>query len=99
MSMSRKKRPKVGDVVTLKWLDSGMDHQQSPRTAVTALNVSEMHGRVIHMGDCSALKARLPKGWSAERIVVSHCSAGEDDEGSHLGSVWWPSVVDWRVVE
>lgn len=94
----KQRRPQPGEYVTVLWLDSGADHCCGP-SAAASLRVSEAVGRVVRCGPCATLRPQLTRGMSAEVLVLAHCSAGADDDSSHLGSIWWPSVVKWRVIE
>jgi hypothetical protein len=45
-------------------------------------------------GECSLLSARLPSGWSAQTVTLSHCSAGGATSGVWSLVAWYPPFFE-----
>ena len=93
------KLPKVGDVVEVDWVDSGMYQTGEPGSPTVAnLKVSTAWGKVARVGVCAELAARAPEA-DAVTLFVAHDSAGLDDETSHVSGIWWTSVQRCEVLK
>ena len=95
--MKRPKLPKVGDVVEVDWLDSGLSTKGLPDGShEDSLTVSRCYGRVVKIHDDERLK--VPKWMDRTTLWIVH-DGGPKDDHAHLGAVWWPCVVSCRVLQ
>lgn len=82
-------KPKVGEIVEIKWVDSGMNYYR------TGATVEEMVcGASTDWGKVVAWTTTCRK---RDTIVLMQGQADPDGEptlNSHCGAVWWPSVVE-----
>lgn len=86
------KKPKPGDVVTVRWLDSGLSETGDPRDPrVGVLATPEAHGRVLSCEPCPELSVRKGMDTTTLKLLVN--SFGLKDSNSDIMSIWWPSVV------
>ena len=92
-------KPKVGQTVKLRWLDSGLGETEAPEDVIPTLNISTLCGIVLYWGPCEKIQGDLPAGMYPTVVVVATDSAGPKDPGSHVHHVWWPCVVEWKAYD
>ena len=81
------KRPKVGDLVEITWVDSGLETQGHAPGAVS-LDIAKTRGRVLSLGPCSLLARKVPLDFPCEVIVLEMCSSQPT-----IGTILWRDVV------
>lgn len=91
-------RPKVDDVIEVRWLDSGISGYGKPGQDKVHLKYNVTYGKVSHIGSSDELcdKVLCAAHHRCAILELAMCSAGYDDSRSELAVIWWPSVVEWR---
>ncbi len=87
-------RPKVGDAVIVRWVDSGLAALDLPADA-PPLVVNKTHGEVVSLRSDRRLRCG---DLDQETLTLAMCSAGKGDIKSELAVIWWPSVIEVTVV-
>lgn len=84
------KDPSPGDVVVVRWLDSGGCAVGEPSSHRPAhLFVKTTCGTVVSFKEDDELDITLDK----KTLILSMCSYGSEDPGSQLAAIWAQSII------
>ena len=88
------RKPRTGEDVIVKWLDSGLTQTGDPLDPrVGVLAICETHGKVI---SCEESSLRLRRGMDSTIIKLATNHSGPLDKQVDVFAIWWSSVVSVR---
>lgn len=92
------KKPKPGQDVIIKWIDSGLSQTGDPKDKeIGVLALCETHGRVI---SCERADLKVNNGTDTTTLKLATNHSAElckDRTDVDIFSIWWPSVMGVRV--
>jgi len=95
---TRRRKPKAGKAVVVRWIDSGLTQTGDPLDPrVGVLEVCETHGRVLSCESHPALVVR--QGMDKTILKLATNSSGNGDKDVDVFSIWWPAVVSIKVLK
>ena len=90
----------IGEIIEVKWVDSGLGDRSKIRTKTSALEINTTYGILTNVFQDSRLHTIMCKSvCQCKCLELAMDSSGEEDDHSDNAWIWCKAVVSLRVLK